>query len=227
MSLDHLDQAHPVAGAQAPDVGHLVHDQGRICDVGQPGHPHAIGEVVSEGSGCFHGETGLAGPTHPGEGDQPVGLEQGFYFLEVLAPPYKRGELRREMNQIDRLGAQRLGYLGQIGMEQLEEALRAFQVPERMDPSVLQLHGGFNQFCGQLSSGSRHQNLPTVRRCHHPGRPVHIRPEVIASPFVRGAGMDPNPDADRRPFPSFVQKTELGPHCGAKRGQRRGEGGGK
>ena len=227
MSLDHLDQAHPVAGAQAPDVGNLVHDQGRIRDVGQPGHPHAIGEVVSEASGHFHGETGLAGPTHPGEGDQPVGLEQGSYLLEVVTPPYERGELRREMNQIDRFGSQRLGYLGQIGMEQLEEALRALQVPEGMDPPVLQLHWGLDRFGGQLCRGSRHQYLPTVRRGHHAGRPVHIRPEVIAGPFIGGAGMDPNPDADRRPFPGFVEKTDLDLHRGAEGGQRRGECSGK
>ena len=144
MSLDHLDQTHPVARPQAPNVGHLVDDQGRIGDVGQPGHPHPVVEVVPEGFGHFQSKAGLAGPTHSGQGDQPVRLEQRVHFLEVGTPTDERGELGREVDPFDRLCAQRLGCIGQIGVDQLKQSFRALQVPEGMDAPIQQLHGGLD-----------------------------------------------------------------------------------
>ena len=83
------------------------HDQRGVGEGGQGDEPHAVGEVVGDLSGHFHGEAGLADSARSDEGDEANVVAQQLigYLLHVALAAQDTSGLRGKIMQARGLGS--------------------------------------------------------------------------------------------------------------------------
>ena len=169
-----------------------------IVERAQIDEPDAIGEVLQEVGGHLQRQPRLAHPAGSGERQQAhvVPPRAGRRPGNLLLPPEKRGRLERQVVGAGRQRPQRREVGGQIGMEQLEDALGAVEVAQRVLAEVAQArlpvgaHPGPDPAWPGRGAPARHARPPSRRASRlSPGS------EVVAVAWRRGSGVQRHPHA--------------------------------
>jgi hypothetical protein len=81
-------------------------------------------------------------------------------------------------------------------MQQLEDALGAVEIAQRMLPQVPQARVRREHVTGEILRGQGENHLATVSRCEQARQPIQSCREVVAILWGRGGGMEGHPDGD-------------------------------
>jgi hypothetical protein len=109
---------------------------------------------------------------------------------------------------------------GQIGVEQLEDALRLEQIAQAVRAKIEQRHARGERIACQRLRGGRQYDLPTVTGAEQARQPGHRGRQIVTIPRRRLAHVDRH---------AHAQRSGLGPRFGAQRplgSDGRAEGGG-
>ena len=122
--------------AQPQGDGHHLAQQRRVAEGGQLGQPHPVRVADRQPPGQLHGQAGLARPTRPGHGDQPLLLDQLGRLAKLLGPPDQAGQPLGQVVAGLLAGGGRLQgrVLDQDGL------LQPLQPRRRIDPQLLGQH---------------------------------------------------------------------------------------
>jgi len=209
----------PKLGPHRP--GDAGQDQLGLCNRRQRHEHHPGVEAATHALGYGQGQPGLADPTRPVEGDQPGPVEEAGDLGDLLLPAHERGELHR---QVPGPGAHGPGGR-EVGREPLDhqvvQVLGHGEVLEPMPAEVSERHPSGQGMLHEASGGRRDQHLPAVAGLGDPGRPVHVKAEVVvpAQDSLPGVQAHPDPQGTLH-RPIVGGQAPLGGHGGLDRPHR-------
>ena len=165
-----------------------VEREGRVAQRSERDPPDAVGEVLGDLGRRLQRQPRLPRPAGAGERQQPNVLvaQQADNLVELALAAEKRRRRDGEVRLVQRLQAR------ELGVAQLEEALRRREVLETVLPEVA------NGLAGdEVARRLRQEDLPAVPGGSDPRRAVDVDPEVALLGYDRLARVEPHADADR------------------------------
>ncbi len=182
--------------AEAQRAGDRRHDQLGIGDRRQRHEPGAVRQCLLHRGGDLDREAGLAGPTGPGERQQPRPLEQPADLGDLGLATDEGRELGRDVADARVLGPRRREVRGEVLEDQLREVFGMVQVLQAVLPQVPKRDTLGKAPLHQRARGIGEQDLPTVARGGDAGGAVHVDADVVVAAERRLTGVHAHTDAD-------------------------------
>jgi hypothetical protein len=182
--LDH----HPGAGRHQ-----LGHPRG-IGHRAQIDPPDAVRPPVRQARSRLHRQAGLAAAARARERDKLMTPEQPLHDGQLATPADEARDLQREVVGQCIEGPQRRELARELLEAQLEDPLRARQVPQPVGPQVDQPGAGRRRVGNERRGHRRQQRLSAVRDIAYASAAAERRPAVVLVLAGLGLpGVDPQP----------------------------------
>ena len=211
-------------GADPQHPGDGERHQARVGDPGDVDEPDPVRIGVDETAGHPDREPGLTRAAGAEDGHQPVRPDQPAEFGLFGLAADEGADLGRQVVRGGVLGTR----AGEVPFQpvgaDLEEALTFVEAAQPVQAQVEQLHPG-GERAGVPGGLGGAEHLPTVGGRGDPGRPVHLRADVLAADRLGPAGVQPHPYPRRglRVGPVVRGQGALGGQAGGERAPGVGE----
>ena len=171
----------------------------RVPGAGQVDEGHAVREAGREVLGDPDRQRRLAGASGSGQRQQANrGVLEAIPDLRELGLTTDQlGGPGRQARPGRTQGGQRREARRQVGVDELEEVLRATEVLQAMLAEVEQAGARRQPLAGKCPGRRRQEDLAAVPGGHDPGGPVDRRTEEVAGPLLGLAGVHAHPHAQR------------------------------
>jgi hypothetical protein len=166
-----------------------VRDTVAVADRCQLTPPGAVTELGKRLRRHLQRQTGLAHPTHPGQGHCPDLTERGGDTRQLALAADERARRRRQVPHERVQRPQRREFAHQIGVAHLEDSFGTTQVAQAVLPQVDQPHTLGQRVTRQRLGRVRNEHLTAMGEGHQPGasiqRPIHVLPWRTQPALVR------------------------------------------
>ena len=192
----------PGAARRVLDAEHLSdrrRHEGASASDASATKKHAVLERLEERLRCAEGESRLPRPAGAGQGHDPRALfdQERLDPVELLAGG-RQTTSTSDGRLFGRPPAERNG--GKSDPERrdddLVQAFRLVEILQPVLPEVAQRDAGIERRANELGRRLRQDDLLPVRGGHQAGAAVESRAEVVRSPPLDLAGVEPHSDAD-------------------------------